>query len=968
MKKFRDPVLFFIFLILLIIVTSNLNDLWMGPKYEFTTAAGAFFGHDGRVIVTDNGKTALSVVESDNKLSRLLHGGTPNKFYYAQGAAEGDDGTLYIADQAYITGDDDKTYEEYRVVRYRSGKYQVIYSTGDNIIREVRFYKGSLYVLRDDETGIALYRIDGDNEAQLVRRTYIGDVLSDASCDLETGAFVVSTKRGAVRMLTDGQESWTTLKHDEKHLMPMSISAMGGKVWFSEIYSGKVCFFNEDNMDEVKTVYLENDLKISDLSASLDGTKALGVDYLSYYTFSIRDDGSFNTDYTEPFEYSAFYRTVLLWLAVLLCVIIALWLLRFLPGALMGLLHNESALRMSAVVVAVVTVSCFLAWSLIYEEHQKEDESDVSSMKLFADLAVNNIDVDLIKNIDSEASYGGSSYVQLRSMLDLLMAEAFDQGKDYYYVLYGVDNGRACYLMNYYDTIMCTEPFGKIDSSYYLDVYETGKSYALKSRDADGLWLYVITPIFDEQGEFAAILEIGMDLSFRTSERRAQTRDIIINVFCSSAVMMMLIIEALFFMTFVEKRRDYIKSPGKNQDVTRRVPLRTIILLTYMAATIQDAFITVLSSKLYPGNLPISDEMASGLPLSANLLMMALAGLFTAHLTEKLGSRMILFLGIFVELSGFVVCAVTGTYYGLLIGNVLVGTGLGIINVTCNTLAAMGDTMEETAQAFADVMAGILSGLTIGAGVASLLYPLGGSRLSYTVAACFMIPAIFIVRSVMDMVTESLIDKNTYSEKAEAKESTISFGRFFFNIRVLGFFLLILVPFMTSISYREYFFPMFASENALAEERIGQIYLLCGLLVIYVGPHISSWVIKHMGTFWSIIFASILMAGNMLLFVIKPGMLTVLAGVVILSVITSFAYTCQYTYFEQLPDSIMYGDGKSMGVYSVFENAGQTIGPMVYGALIAMGYRNGIGVFCAVLFVFTLLYVLLMGRQKKIFR
>ena len=177
-----------------------------------------------------------------------------------------------------------------------------------------------------------------------------------------------------------------------------------------------------------------------------------------------------------------------------------------------------------------------------------------------------------------------------------------------------------------------------------------------------------------------------------------------------------------------------------------------------------------------------------------------------------------------------------------------------------------------------------------------------------------------------------------------------------------------LVPFMTSISYREYFFPLFAAENGFTEERVGQMYLLCGLLVIYVGPHISAWVIKRFGTFWSIMLASLLMAGNMLLFVIKPGILTVLAGVVILSIITSFAYTCQYTYFEQLPDSMMYGDGKSMGVYSVFENAGQTIGPMVYGALISLGYRNGIAVFSAVLFVFAVLYLLCMRRQKKFFR
>ena len=967
-KRILDTVLFIIMIILFSVVFVNHGELLMGPKYEYTTAAGAFFGQDGRVFVTDNGKTSIGVIEKDNRMSRQLRGGSENRFYYAQGVAEGDDGSLYIADQAYITYPEGYVIEEYRVVKYNSGKYNVIFSNGSRQIYEIRFYNGTLYVLGRDEAGLALYRMEDDGTFRIVKRVYLGDVINDAACDLDTGAFLVTTKRGAVRLLQDDQEGWITLKNDEDHMMPIAVSAMGGKAWFSELYSGRVCFFDEADPDVIETVYLKEDLKIADLTASVDGTKAMGIDYLSYYTFSQNDDGSFSADYTKPLIYSAFYRTVLLWVALIAGVLIALWVLRFLPGVMLGLLHNESALRMSMVVVAVLSVSCFLAWSLIYEEHKKEDDNDVSSMKLFADLVVNNIDTDLIEDLDSETAYGGSSYMQLKSMLNLLMAEALDQGKDYYYVLYDVKDGQLRYLMNYYDSVMCTEPLGEMDSSYYLDVYESRKSYALKSRDSDGLWLYVITPVEDEQGNCDAILEVGMDLTFRISERRAQTGNIIINVFCSSAVMMMLIIEGLFFMTFVEKRREYLNSPGKQSDVTRRIPLRTIVLLTYMAATMQDAFITVHSSALYPGGLPMSDEMASGLPLSSNLLMMALAGIFTARISEKFGSRLVLFVGIFIEMAGFVVCAATGSYYGLLCGNVLIGMGLGIINVTCNTIAAMGGDMESTAQAFADVMAGILSGLTMGAGFASLLYPFGGSRLVYSVAACFMVPTVFIVRAVMDMVTESLVDKKAYEEKTEDEESKISFGRFFFNVRVLGFFAMILVPFMTSISYREYFFPMYASENGLMEERVGQIYLLCGILVIYVGPHISKRVIKHFGTFWSIIFASFLMAGNMLLFVIKPSLITVLLGVVILSVITSFAYTCQYTYFEQLPDSMMYGDGKSMGVYSVFENAGQTIGPMVYGALIATGYRNGIGIFCAVLFLLTLVYVLLMGRQKRIFR
>ena len=158
---------------------------------------------------------------------------------------------------------------------------------------------------------------------------------------------------------------------------------------------------------------------------------------------------------------------------------------------------------------------------------------------------------------------------------------------------------------------------------------------------------------------------------------------------------------------------------------------------------------------------------------------------------------------------------------------------------------------------------------------------------------------------------------------------------------------------------------MYAMEQAVPEGRIAQLYMICGLLVLYVGPYISSYVIGKYGTYKSIVIASAAMGLNMLMFVIYPSLVTAVLGMLILSGITSFAYTCQYTYFEELPDSERYGNSKSMGIYSVFENLGQTIGPMVYGALITLGYRQGIGCFCAGLFILTCIFVIGMKKEKK---
>ena len=51
-----------------------------------------------------------------------------------------------------------------------------------------------------------------------------------------------------------------------------------------------------------------------------------------------------------------------------------------------------------------------------------------------------------------------------------------------------------------------------------------------------------------------------------------------------------------------------------------------------------------------------------------------------------------------------------------------------------------------------------------------------------------------------------------------------------------------------------------------------------------------------------------------------------------------------------------------MGVYSVFESLGQTVGPIVYGTLLTLGYRSGIA-----MVVFTALFAFMMRKDSALY-
>lgn len=106
-------------------------------------------------------------------------------------------------------------------------------------------------------------------------------------------------------------------------------------------------------------------------------------------------------------------------------------------------------------------------------------------------------------------------------------------------------------------------------------------------------------------------------------------------------------------------------------------------------------------------------------------------------------------------------------------------------------------------------------------------------------------------------------------------------------------------------------------------------------------------------------------AASMGMFVSFPGIVSVMIGMFLLSMVISFAYTCQYTYFEQLPECAAVGEENAMGIYSMFENVGQTLGPVIYGAALLMGNRQGIFVLFAAMCVLVFVFLMINKSGRK---
>ena len=945
------------------IVAVNRSLLGQKPVYVIESASEMAFGSGGSTLVIDNGKKTLLVLNEDGKLKKRYDGGEEQDlFFYATHCAQSSDGSIYISDITY--GRRGNLLDRERLIRIGKGGREVLYEidyTGMEVediplqyghIVELQESGGEIYFTLNYADRVEVKKADQSGGLTDVAVFAAEAVRTDAAYDIQSGMLAAAERTGTIRMY-DGSGDSSVLVQEEGG-MPFDMAARSGEVYYTELTDMTVRHFPVAD-PEKQQVFYQSDSLLYQLDVSADGNEVLATDNLGFYR--LHGDGSgacASSEYVDSAGCVYYPWVIVLWAFLIVSgLIFAALAARMLYWIVISVISNENSMRVMLIILTCLAVFFILSYMLLSRLLDASTTASEKQTSLFSELLMLELEPEEVSQLGSPADHDTELYARIKAPLDKHIWNYYEKGEFYYYVIYRILDGKIAYLMDFEDTLPVTYPVYEDDpeDNVYAEVLHTGESFVTSEISSYGAWTFMLSPIRDSEGNIIALLEVGQSLDAIERSQTELRRELLINAAVSTVVLTMLLLELIFLIGFLQK-----KMKLDHLDDVESVPVRTIMFISYVADSMQDAFIAILCSQLYGGGLPVSDSVAIALPMSAQLLMMAIMSFFAGRLTEIFGSKKVISTGMLIQMAGFICCFAGGNYPAILMGKMLIGCGMGLVYVGCNTAAAACRNSEVGAAAFAGISAGILSGVTIGAGLASVLLSLGGWRTVYGTGA------VIVFLGVLLSLSSGSVHPAAGSQDA-ADSRGEGFGAFLLNRRVLGFFAMMLLPFMMSLSYREYFFPLFAQERGITEVRIGQIYLVCGMAVIYLGPALSELMLRVFGALWSIIIASAAMGLCMLLFVIHPGLLTVMIGVVVLSVVISFAYTCQYSYFDMVPEARKYGAGKSMGVYSVVESLGQTIGPVTYGALLSFGYREGIGIFASVMLGLTLIFMLLMAKE-----
>ena len=564
-----------------------------------------------------------------------------------------------------------------------------------------------------------------------------------------------------------------------------------------------------------------------------------------------------------------------------------------------------------------------------------------------------------LSTINSLSDYNSSEYTELQKNLDGIIDASYQSGSNQYYVLYKVKNGILFGVMDSEDTSGSIYPIsGSFSGSLYESAMTTDQIVLCDSdQDQYGLWAYALTPIYDESNQPVGLLEVGTNLYSFHQTNREFIQTIAWNVITLVTIMIVLLTE-FFYCSPVFLKHEKEDSTGESTVSL----IRLVSFSIFFTASLQDSFLPVLSSELYAQTpLFLPQSIGAALPLSLELLFTGIASPSSGCLVDKFGVKKVFIAGLLLQSSGLILCGAFLNYFSLVFGKIIIGCGIGITLVCLRFIAASDSTPENKTAAFSALNSGMLAGIAVSVPIGATIFSLWGNR------SVFLLDGILVFLIALPVFCIFKRSNNTKKVKNHSssgpQQCDMKLIDFLKDRRVLSFFFLILIPFSLMLYFKDYYFPIFATDHALSITTIGQIFLFVNVLIIYTGPAITKYMIAKLGGKRSVVAASILYASSILVFAIVPSLFTSVFVVFITAVGASFGYSCQSIYYSDLPIYSKFGEAKASGVYNLFENVGQTIGPIVLGFIMLIPSNIGFLIAGVTLVILTMLFILI-NRER----
>jgi len=458
--------------------------------------------------------------------------------------------------------------------------------------------------------------------------------------------------------------------------------------------------------------------------------------------------------------------------------------------------------------------------------------------------------------------------------------------------------------------------------------------------------------VVDQLGDETQIGQIQVIIS------KENIRKKLMNAFLDSLSVLitsiLIYVEISLLMVYALNRKLH-KNLDKTTEIDESGMIRALAFLFIFGTDLSLSFIPIMSKEIYlSGTSTLSENIAVGLPLQAEMLATSIMALMTGIFIDKKGWKPPFMGGIIVVAIGSFLCSMASnlTFFALARG--LVGIGYGLSWTSMTGYIGHFKSDKKRRRGFADLIAGIYAGSNCGVVIGAML----AERISFR--------PVFLVSIAFTLLAGILgygFVKNT-SETVEKEESYFSFKQFIKDPDVIKFFILISLPGMAILMFLNFFVPLYSKSINMTQSNLGRLFLIYGLSIIYLGPYLTDTLGKRMSSKQMLVSAAAIVGGAVILFALTGNVFTLILTIVLFSVADSYGITSKSAYYMELKASQKLGRGKAVGILSTVRKFGMMLGPNIFG--LAFIYSISTVLFSVgATYVVLIIIFMLMSRKPK---
>lgn len=366
--------------------------------------------------------------------------------------------------------------------------------------------------------------------------------------------------------------------------------------------------------------------------------------------------------------------------------------------------------------------------------------------------------------------------------------------------------------------------------------------------------------------------------------------------------------------------------------------LRPLMFFFVLAMDMSISFIPLRMSELATGASPLSRDLLMGLPVSVEMGMTGLSVLLAGAWMKRQGIVPPMTAGMALMAMGYTGSMLSMTPLAFILARGVVGLGYGQCILAAQAYSVKDGKLSDM---FAGVYAGSLCGSSLGAMLAERMGYSPVFMISALLFACLVaLPALLFSERPASRAAgheqKTIRPEEESGQTAPPRLTMAQLRSLLGNGEFLGLVFLSLMPgALLSISFLNYFLPVFLHSVDVSQSNIGRVFMLYCLILIYGGPWVGTLVHRTRRKALMIFWGGLTGALAILCFTVLPPLAASLTGALFLGAATCFNVPAQSGYLLQLDIAGAIGIDQTMGLLNALERLGQVVGPLCTGVFIA---------------------------------